>query len=65
MLTRYENKPEDAVWFDGLVPSHIEQGAMGSLLELNCQCLELLAEQSLAKFPQGCRLVEVGELCGR
>lgn len=65
MFTRYENKPEDAVWFDGLVPAHIEQGAMGSLLELNCQCLELLAEQSLAKFPRGCPLVEVGDLCGR
>jgi len=65
MLLRYENKPEDAVWFDGLVPSHIEQSAMGTLLDLNCQCLELLAEQSLAKCSQGRPLTEVGDLCSR
>ena len=63
MLLRYENKPEDAVWFDGLVPCHIEQSAMGSLLELNCQCLELLAEQSLVDS-QVRVLTEVKELYG-
>jgi hypothetical protein len=47
----------------GLKASRLHSGALDSLVELNGQCLELLAEQSLAQPAQGNLLLrQIGEI---
>jgi hypothetical protein len=49
--------------FAGLKASWLQSDAFDSLVELNVQCLELLAEQSLAQIAQGNLLLrQVGEI---
>ena len=63
MLLRSENNITGTVGAGELVSSHVQQQTLNSLAELNCKCLELLAEQSLVDS-QVRVLTEVKELYG-
>ena len=63
MLLRSVNNITGTVGAGELVSSHVQQQTLNSLAELNCKCLELLAEQSFVDS-QVRVLTEVKELYG-
>ena len=62
MLGRRAAEEELVGEIEGLNPSWLHSEAIDSLVELNGQCLELLAEQALAQPAPGNLLRQVGEI---